>query len=220
VGQAPHLLGRLVTYLRNQRDDLLAFAAQLDADVAALAARFAVPADVVRDLLVVQTLAEDQPQRWRRDVPLRGRLGARYFPLSQAVAALRRRSVRASSRVENYNSRLRSYFALRRHRGNDYLALLQFFLNHRRYPRSERAARTGHSPAELLTGQSHPHWLELLGQTRFARQERACPTASDPPSHEGPLTVRPVTQQQADLNQATSPVDRGSLRPSPPGTTS
>jgi len=34
---------------------------------------------------------------------------------------------------------------------------------------SDRAERVGKSPAELLTGQTHPHWLELLGYTRFRR---------------------------------------------------
>ena len=82
---------------------------------------------------------------------------------------MRRGTVRASSLVENVNSRLRSYFFLRRHLGNDYLALLQFFLNHRRFPRSQRPERAGKSPAELLTGQSHRHWLELLGYQRFSR---------------------------------------------------
>jgi len=77
--------------------------------------------------------------------------------------------VRASSVIENLNSRLRGYFFLRRHLGPDYLALLQFFLNHRRFLRSEHAERVGKSPAELLTGQSHPHWLEMLGYTRFTR---------------------------------------------------
>ena len=47
------------------------------------------------------------------------------------------RVVRASSLVENLNSRLRSYFFLQQHLGKDYLTLLQFFLNHRRYLRSE-----------------------------------------------------------------------------------
>ena len=78
-------------------------------------------------------------------------------------------TVRASSLVENLNSRLRSYFFLRRHLGPDYLALLQFFLNHRRLERSDRPERVGKTPAELLTGQSHPHWLEMLGYTRFSR---------------------------------------------------
>ena len=71
--------------------------------------------------------------------------------------------------VENLNSRLRNYFFLRRQVGPDYLALLQFFLNHRRFVRSAHAERRGKSPAELLTGRAHPHWLELLGYERFSR---------------------------------------------------
>jgi hypothetical protein len=58
---------------------------------------------------------------------------------------------------------------LRRQLGPDYLTLLQFFLNHRRFLRSERPQRVGKSPAEWLSGQEHPHWLELLGYTRFRR---------------------------------------------------
>ena len=30
-------------------------------------------------------------------------------------------------------------------------------------------SRVGKSPAELLTGEPHAQWLELLGYTRFAR---------------------------------------------------
>ena len=90
--------------------------------------------------------------------------------MSVAVAELRRRVVRASSVIENVNSRLRGYFFLRRELGSDYLALLQFFLNHRRFLRSEHVERAERSPAELLTGQKHAHWLELLGFSRFVRQ--------------------------------------------------
>lgn len=71
--------------------------------------------------------------------------------------------------IENLNSRLRNYFFLRRHLRPDYLALLQFYLNHQRFLRSERAERVGKSPTELLTGKDHPHWLEMLGYTRFSR---------------------------------------------------
>ncbi len=46
---------------------------------------------------------------------------------------------------------------------------VQFFLNHRRYLRSEDPSRVGKSPAELLTSEPHAHWLELLGCTRFSR---------------------------------------------------
>jgi hypothetical protein len=170
VPQARHLLGPLVTYLRGQRDQVLAFAAQLDRDFAELAAAFAVPAQLVRNFFALHTLDLESPLRWRRDAEFRRLLGGRcYLLLSKAVDDLCQRTVRASSLVENLNSRLRSYFFLRRHLGNAYLTLLQFFLNHRRYPRSDRPERANRSPAELLTGQEHPHWLELLGYSRFSR---------------------------------------------------
>ena len=73
------------------------------------------------------------------------------------------RTPRSSSLVENLNSRLRNYFTLRRHLGSPYLDLLRFFLNHRRYMRSQLAERIGKSPRELMTGENHPHWLTLLG---------------------------------------------------------
>jgi hypothetical protein len=90
-------------------------------------------------------------------------LRGRFFELSEAVAAVAAQTVRARSVVENLNSRLRNYFFLRRHLGADYLQLLQFFLNHRRFLRSEHAEHVDHSPAELLTGAYQAHWLEMLG---------------------------------------------------------
>jgi hypothetical protein len=75
--------------------------------------------------------------------------------------------------VENLNSRLRNYFFLRRQIGPQYLELLRFFLNHSPFSRSQHSERVGKTPAELLTGQAHPHWLELLGFTRFQRLPQA-----------------------------------------------
>jgi len=60
------------------------------------------------------------------------------------------RTPRSSSLVENLNTRLRNYFTLRRHLGRPYLDLLRFFLNHRRYMRSQLAERIGKSPRELV----------------------------------------------------------------------
>jgi len=34
---------------------------------------------------------------------------------------------------------------------------------------SEHRERIDKSPAELLTGRSHPYWLEMLGYPRFSR---------------------------------------------------
>jgi hypothetical protein len=100
---------------------------------------------------------------------LQKQLGSRFYHLSEAVADVARQTVRASSVIENYNSRLRSYFFLRRHLGPGYLQILQFFLNHRRFLRSEHPQRVNKSPAELLTESDHPHWLEMLGYQLFSR---------------------------------------------------
>ncbi len=114
---------------------------------------------VVAEVRRVLSRSANRPERWQQEQTLWQRWGARYAVLRAAVAELLGQVVRASSVIENLNSRLRSYFFLRRHLGADYLALLQFFLNHRRFRRSEHAERVGKSPAELLTGESHPHWL-------------------------------------------------------------
>jgi hypothetical protein len=167
--QCPHRLRPVRTLLENQRDALLAFAAALDQDLAALAEAFAVPVTTARSILEAQALPSVEPQRWQRQAEHWQQLGARYRPLHEAVASVTAGVVRASSVIENLNSRLRNYFFLRRQLGPDYLAWLQFFLNHRRLLRSEHPERVGKSPADLLTDTPHAHWLELLGYTRFSR---------------------------------------------------
>jgi hypothetical protein len=164
-----HRIGPIVRALENQRDGLLAFAAQLDRDLESLATEFQRPVATLRALFNVETLDRDDPRRWSRQAAFRQQLGEQFVPISEALAELAVLTTRASSVIENLNSRLRSYFFLRRHLGPGYLALLQFFLNHRRFVRSQRPERVGKSPAELLTKNAHPHWLEMLGYTRFSR---------------------------------------------------
>ena len=149
--------------------NLLAFAVELDRELAALAQEWQISVATAREVLQVQSLPTWDPKRWHREAALRETLRGRYHGVCAEVQDLCDRVVRASSLVENLNSRLRTYFFLRRQLGKDYLTLLQFFLNHRRYLRSEDPSRVGKSPAELLTGEPHAHWLELLGYTRFSR---------------------------------------------------
>jgi hypothetical protein len=155
--------------LENGRDDFLAFAQQLDADLSRLSAEFACSGELLRRVLQMLCRSDRDRRRWTEETALRQELRGRFWEVCQAVSELRRAVVRASSLGENLNSRLRSYFFLRRQLGTDYLSLLQFFLNHRRLQRSARRERVGRSPAELLTGQPLPHWLDLLGYSRFQR---------------------------------------------------
>ena len=156
-------IGKLATALTNQRYDLLAFAAQLDRDLQTVAEEFEVSPTVVRQVRQMQALDPKGSRHWQEQ------LGSRFYHLGEPVADVARKTVRASSIIENFNSRLRSYFFLRRHLGPGYLQLLQFFLNHRRFLRSEHPQRVNKNPAELLTGSSHPHWIEMLGYQLFLR---------------------------------------------------
>jgi hypothetical protein len=165
----PHRIGPVRRALAGQRDGLLAFAGVLEEEFASLAGQFDVPACCVQQLCQLVGRDPNGPAYWQEESPLRARLREKFLPLQQAVRAVMGETTRASSIVENLNSRLRNYFFLRRELGNGYLDLLRFFLNHRRFQRSRCADRAGRSPTELLNGQSLPHWLELLGFQRFHR---------------------------------------------------
>ena len=149
--------------LQNQRDDLLAFAGVLDKKLISIARAHLVSETIVREACVLHRLPTTSPTYWLGWNRLRAKMGHKFHALFDAVNQAMVQTPRSSSLVENLNSRLRNYFTLRRHLGDSYLSLLQFFLNHRRFMRSRRAERNGKSPRELMTGQGHPHWLTLLG---------------------------------------------------------
>jgi hypothetical protein len=169
VPACAHRLGPIVRLLENRRDELLAFARALDEELGRMALAWGVSPEVLRRLLQARCRDRRDPGRWAEESAVRRRLGGHFHQAGRAIDALIAGTVRASSLVENLNSRLRTYFGLRRHLGGDYLELLRFYLNHHVLERSERAERRGKTPAELLTGAAHGHWLELLGFTRFAR---------------------------------------------------
>lgn len=166
-------IGPVRRALANQRDTLLAFATRLDQALETLASQFAVPVSTLRELLALSRMSPTTTAYWAKATALHQRLHGYFFPLQEALRDWRQHFHRASSLVENLNSRLRNYFFLRRQIGPAYLDLLRFFLNHQPFQRSHQAERVGKSPAALLIGQAHPHWLELLGFTRFQRSSQA-----------------------------------------------
>ena len=164
----PHRIRPVRTLLEKQRDNLLAFALELDRDLAALAQEWQISVTTAREVLQVQSLPTWDPKRWRREAALRATLRALSRRVRRRAGAIRSGCASQQSGREPQQPAA-SYFFLRRQLGKDYLTLLQFFLNHRRYLRSDDPSRVGETPAELLTGEPHAHWLELLGYTRFSR---------------------------------------------------
>ena len=165
----PHRIGPVRRMLENHREDLVAFAGILDERFAEVAERLKVPLPRVHAVCEWLGTDPNTPAHWQQHGRLCRVLGSKFHQAEQAVRDILAETPRASSIIENLNSRLRNYFFLRRHIGDAYLDLLRFFLNHRRFLRSECPQRVGKSPAELLTGQPHRHWLELLGHQRFHR---------------------------------------------------
>jgi hypothetical protein len=162
-----HKIHPVRVFLENHRDNLLAFAKQIDKGIEMIALEFEINPTHVRLLYELQGILFSKQIRWEKDATLRKILGAKFHPVALEVKQVLKDTIRASSVVENLNSRLRNYFTLRRILGREYLTLLQFFLNHRRFMRSERSERVGKSPRELMTGKAHSHWLELLGFKLF-----------------------------------------------------
>jgi hypothetical protein len=148
--------------LRNQRDDLLAFAGVLDNKLAGIARTLKISLSHVREACMLHRLPTTSTAYWQGWNRLRAEISGKFHAVFDAVRQAMARTPRSSSLVENLNSRLRNYFTLRRHLGSAYLDLLRFFLNHRRFMRSRLAERVGKSPRELMTGECHPHWLTLL----------------------------------------------------------
>jgi len=165
----PHKIGPVRTYLENHTDNLLEFVPIMEAAFLKIARESKVSLSDVLAVYQLQGLPLSSQRRWKQRHVLQSKLRQKFYSIESEVDKVLSTIVRANSLVENLNSRLRTYFTLRRELGNEYLEFLQFFLNHRRFMRSLRPERIGKSPTELLTGQKHKHWLEMLGFELFKR---------------------------------------------------
>ena len=128
--QCPHRIRPVRKMLENHRDHLLGFVGVLDDRLVDVAERFNVELYLVHGICELQGWDKRQPTYWQRRAQLQHTLGQLYHRIEIAVIEEMSDVPRASSLVENLNSRLRNYFFLRRHIGDDYLDLLRFFFNH------------------------------------------------------------------------------------------
>ena len=90
-------------------------------------------------------------------------LGNNYESARQEFSRILDHTKRASSLVENLNSRIRVYMNLKRMVPEKYFILLKVYFNTRKYHRSRVAERIGKSPLELMTGKEYPEFLGALG---------------------------------------------------------
>lgn len=165
----PHRIQSVCTTLKNQKYFLLAFTEVLNNKFQAIADKFERPIEKIWKMCELQRCKHSSDTYAFRSLPLQDYFQNDFDEVEDAVLKALDTTERTSSMVENLHSRLKPYFYLRREIGFGYLDLLRFYLNHTPFLRSERTERKGKTPAEILTGKKHPHWLEMLGYKRFKK---------------------------------------------------
>jgi len=166
----PHRIHGLCTKLRNQRDGLLAFVDVLDCKFHDIAKKHKCTLDVVWRICQLQRCTYYGDTYHQRSLPILDEIGEELFELVEDdVLAALNSTEKTSSSVENLNGRTKSYLHNRKECSQSFLNLLRFYFNHTPFRRSYRESRVGKSPTEILTGNKHAHWLEMLGYARFKR---------------------------------------------------
>ena len=103
--------------LQHQRDDILGFAQVLDAKLDQIAKRLNTPLYWVRQMCLFFRKQPTSTAYWQAWDDLHRKLSWQFHPLYEAVKEAMKQTPRASSLVENLNSRLRNYFFLRKQLG-------------------------------------------------------------------------------------------------------
>lgn len=165
----PHRISAMCTTLENKREAALGFVDVLEEKFTVISKQFSVSIQSVWAMCVLQRCQAMEHQYTQRSENLEKELGDPFDDIEDAVIVALYSTERTSSMIENLNGRVRRHLYCRQESGHGFLNLLRFYLNHSPFLRSTRAERHKKSPAEILSGKPHPHWLEMLGYERFKR---------------------------------------------------
>lgn len=165
----PHRINYICGKLERQRELLLNFVNILEQEFCLISEKFNCSIDDAWKICELQRYEIKNDNYHIKSTPIETFLGEKFDLIEDAVIEALDATERTSSMVENLHSRLKKYFFLRKEVGYGYLDLLRFYLNHTPFLRSAKEFRVNKTPAEILTGKPHKHWLELLGYTRFQR---------------------------------------------------
>ncbi len=169
ANQYSHRIKSVCTTLKNQKYQLLAFTEVLNTKFQLIADEFVYPVEKIWEICSLQRCKLGGMTYAVRSIPLQDYFQYDFDDVEDAVIKALETTERTSSMVENLHSRLSPYFFLRREIGFGYLDLLRFYLNHNPIQRSAKEERHKKTPTEILTGKSHPHWLDMLGCQRFKK---------------------------------------------------
>jgi len=167
--QHPHRIQSVCTSLTNQKYFLLAFTEVLNEKFQVIADKHVFPLEKIWEMCALQRCKHSGDRYAVRSLSLQDYFGDDFDEVEDDVMAGLDSTDRTSSMVENLHSRIKPYFNLRHEIGFGYLELLRFYMNHTPFQRSSKEVRKDKTPAEILTGKPHEHWLEMLGFQRFKK---------------------------------------------------
>jgi hypothetical protein len=170
AGRHPHRIDAIVTSLHCRRDALLDVADALNDQFAQLAAQFRISIDTVWNVCYTTRYGIDHCAYHDQSSALESLIGEKSDEIEDAVLAILEKTHRCSSMVENLHSRLRPYLAEQKTVTQKIIGLLQFYLNHKPFMRSQHERLKNKTPAEAMTGKPHLPWLEMLGFACFKQR--------------------------------------------------
>ena len=151
-----------VKAFRKQVGKATGYLKALEKNIGTLAESMGYEPHVFRNMYRLSCMGTVHPMFQEMHGEPRQALKADYDEAMRLVKELVKSTCRASSIVENLNSRVRPYMNAKRFIPEGFFPLLQLYFNTKKYRRSEVPERVGKSPLELLTGE-HRDFYELLG---------------------------------------------------------
>lgn len=148
---------------RGKLPQVLSFLGRLQAGFGRAAGEKGIPPEAFGILYREKALPASSPEYSQLEYKLGALLGDGYETAKEEFCRVVENTKRASSLVENLNSRIRVYMNLKRTVPEKYFVLLKVYFNTKKYRRSRIPERVGKSPLELMTGQEYPEFLDVLG---------------------------------------------------------
>ena len=166
----PHRIDAILTTLNKQRKALLDVANELNNKFMVMAEQHNLPIDTIWEICYLARYKFDGVKYCESSSNLESLIGCKYDEIEDEVLYILETTHRCSSMIENFNSRLRPYLDKRKFISQKMLALIQFYLNHRPFPRSQHERLKHKSPAQSLTGNPHKPWREMIGFGKVQRK--------------------------------------------------
>jgi hypothetical protein len=151
----------------HQRSSLMKAISHLEKKFETIAKQYVIPLAKVWEIAKLSKYGFNSVTYHTKSDLLDQEIGEKFDEIEDAILASMDDSDRTSCMVENFNSRLSPYLDERKGFKDERLSLIQFGLNHRPFMRSEHKKLVGKTPAQVMSGIDHPHWLEMLGFKRF-----------------------------------------------------